>query len=625
MISEQNVPPVSMSMAPSSTESGDVRYQVRRELLQAAAMQARDGGASLVFINAIIGWIGWSHGRRTAGAVVVLLSIAIAAWRVVLARRLRVDALGPKEVLRGEREFEGNALLTSLMCAVTMTFIYPVATGLTTVLIGAALGAMLTVATLFVSLVGRAFLLYALPQLLTLFAVCLLDSRVYSALFACVIPVFYLTLYRTARQYRSVTELAIGRRIDSDAANVGLRLAKEQAEAGNVAKAQFLANMSHEIRTPINGVLGALDLLGRDALSPEQRKLLDTATLSGEALLALLNEVLDFSKIEAGRLHLLNEPLLLRPVLAAVVDLLAPMAQRKGLGLSTEFDPALPARVKGDSGRIRQLLLNLISNAIKFTDQGHVAVRAQYEPGSGNAPSALLLEIEDTGIGIPAEAMPRLFTPFFQADQSDQRRFGGTGLGLVISSRLTEAMGGTISVDSKIGQGSTFRIRLPLDPIADAPTTEPAAPVDGRQPQFLTGNVLLVEDNRINRMLAVTMLKSLGIKVTEAENGKVALQRMEESCFDLVLMDCQMPEMDGFQATREIRVREHSGLALRTPIIAVTANALVGDSDRCLQAGMDAYLPKPYSLDQLRTMITPWLGDGVSGHHPQGSGHGRKS
>jgi signal transduction histidine kinase len=596
-------------LAGRAAESEEVRYQVRRELLQTAVVEARGGGASLVFINAIIAWIGWSRGQEVAGAVVVVLSVVIAAWRYLLARRLRPEALACADIGRAEREFEGNALLTSVMSVVTMTFIYPATSAQSAILIMAALGAMLTVATLFVSLVGRAFQLYALPQLLALFAVCLLDARAYSPLFACVIPVFYLTLRRTARQYRSVTEMAIARRIDSDAANIRLRLAKEQAEAGNLAKAQFLANMSHEIRTPMNGVLGALDLLAHSKITPEQRKLLSTATASSEALLTVLNEVLDFSKIEAGRLELVNEPLLLRPVLNSVLELLSPMAQRKGLALSLEFDPSLPARVRGDAGRIRQVLLNLIGNAVKFTDRGRVSVRARRAPGGSDSRLALVLEVEDTGIGIAPEAMPRLFTPFFQADQSDRRRFGGTGLGLVISKRLTEAMGGELSVESSPARGSTFRMKLPLEALPDTLAAVPAAAA--APPVPLAGKVLLVEDNLVNRMLAVAMLDKLGIAVTEAGDGLAALKHLEASRFDLVLMDCQLPVMDGFEATREIRARERGALAPRTPIIAVTANALSGDSERCLQAGMDGYLAKPYTLDSLRETLMPWLAKGA--------------
>jgi two-component system, sensor histidine kinase len=591
-----------------AAELGDIQYQTRRELLQTAVKQARDGGVSLVFINTIIGWIGWSGRQKAAGAAVAILSILIAAWRFILARRLDLLTLTSKGMVRAEREFEGSAFLTSAMCVLTLIFIYPATSGRTSILIMAAVGAMLTVATLFVSLVGRAFYFYSIPQLLALVAVCLLDPRAYSPLFACVIPVYFLTLRRTARGYKSVTEMAIQRRIDSEASNIKLIQAKDQAEAGNVAKAQFLANMSHEIRTPLNGVVGSLDLLTHQDLRPEQLKLLGTAISSSEALLTLLNEVLDFSKIEAGSLVLLIEPMRLQPVLSSVVDLFAPLAHDKGLQLSMEFDPSLPAWVKGDAGRIRQVLLNLIGNAVKFTDSGHVKVRAKREPGLSDDRPRLSLEVEDTGIGISPEALPRLFTPFFQADQSNRRRFGGSGLGLVISKRLTEAMGAELLVESEPGRGSTFLFKLPLEPLSHSPGALLSEMAATHAPAPLKGNVLLVEDNPVNRTLAVAMLNRLGIEPTEAENGLAALQAMDGTSFDMVLMDCQMPVMDGFEATRAIRAREHGQLVTRTPIVAITANALSGDAERCLQAGMDAYLAKPYTLKALCEILAPWLG-----------------
>jgi signal transduction histidine kinase len=584
-----------MSVDPPARPALDrdsVQFQVRREMLQAALIEARDGALPLVFTSAIVAWIGWGHGVAAAGAVVLGLSVAIAAWRVSLWHRLVNRNLTPPEIARGEREFEGSAFVTSLMSAITVALVFPAATGISAILVIAAVCAMLAVATLFVGLVGRAFEYYVVPQLAALFAVTLLDSRVYSPVFAIAVPVFFLTLRRAALRHRAAIELAIRRRIETDAANT--------------AKTQFLANMSHEIRTPMNGVLGALDLLGRGELAAEQRRLLETATSSGESLLALLNEVLDFAKIEAGRLELVHEPLSVRGVLLSAANLFSPLAQRKGLTLTTDLDPALPIRVLGDAARLRQVVLNLVGNAIKFTDTGRIVVRARRGPGGTDARPIVVIEVEDTGVGIDAEVVPRLFTAFFQADQSSQRRFGGSGLGLVISKRLTEAMGGELTLASTSARGSVFRVSLPLEALPDPGETE-TTPAVATPSSQLSGTVLLVEDNPVNRMLAGAMLKKLGIVVIEAENGELALQELRRAPVDLVLMDCQMPVKDGFATTRELREFERLTPTARTPVVAITANALSGDADRCFQAGMDAYLAKPFTLDQLRETIAPWL------------------
>jgi CheY-like chemotaxis protein len=280
------------------------------------------------------------------------------------------------------------------------------------------------------------------------------------------------------------------------------------------------------------------------------------------------------------------------------------------LALEVEIDPAFPARVRGDAARIRQVLLNLIGNAVKFTERGNVTVRVRRAREERTGRSVAVFEVADTGIGIPAAALPDLFAPFHQVDQSDRRRFGGSGLGLVISKRLVEAMGGEILVESEPGRGSTFRVSLPLEEVAGPVESAPETPAAGASAARLAGKLLLVEDNAINRKVGQAMLRALGLEVIEAENGREAIDRLAREPVDLVLMDCQMPVMDGFATTREIRERERAALAPRTPIVAVTAHALSGDASRCLQAGMDAYLSKPYTRDQLREAIAPWLARG---------------
>jgi len=592
----------------AETPAADLRVtaQVRRELLRTALLESWDGALSLVFTAAVLAWIAWTVRQPVAGAAVLAISIVVALWRALMLRRLLAAESRAAQTVPTEREFGVHAFLSGMIATVTAAFIYPASSGIHIALVIAAFAAMISVATLYITLVGRALSYYLLPQLLAFFVVSLADPRVYSPLFALGIPVFYLTLRRAAQRHRAAVELAITRRIETDAINVALAQAKTRAEAASVAKTQFLANMSHEIRTPMTGVLGALGLVSSDELGPQQRELVEIATSSSEALLTVLNEVLDFAKIEAGNLELVNEPLRIHAVVASTIKLFAPLAQRRGLTLAADIDPAVPMRVKGDAARIRQVLMNLVGNAVKFTERGAVTVRVRRAADAAPAsPTTVVFEVTDTGIGIPAEALPELFAPFHQVDASDGRRFGGTGLGLVISKRLVDAMGGGISVESEPGRGSTFRVALPLTEIAGEAesTTASAARAE------LAGRVLLVEDNAINRETVHAMLHALGIGVVAAEHGQEALERLAGESFDLILMDCQMPVMDGFSAAREIRERERARLAPRTPIIAVTAHALGDDSERCLQSGMDAYLAKPFTRDQLREAITPWLAD----------------
>lgn len=384
--------------------------------------------------------------------------------------------------------------------------------------------------------------------------------------------------------------------------NRALVRAKEDAVRRAQTRARFLASMSHEIRTPLNGVLGMLELALEGTLAPSQRNQLEIAHRAGESLLGLLNDILDISKVEAGKLDLEVISFDLRKLIAECATIHGEQARRKGLEFTTEVETELAPRYLGDPTRIRQVVNNLLSNAIKFTESGRIAIHL------AQTPEGIRLEIRDTGIGMSRDALDRIFSPFSQAATDTTRRYGGTGLGLALCQQLVERMHGQIRVDSRENEGTWFTVLLPLpaDSNAGEDTATPAAP--GESAAHRSCRILLVEDNRVNQIVASGLLQKMGHEVDHADNGERALAALALKPYDLVLMDCQMPVMDGYEATRRIRQNpQWSGL----PVIAVTANVMAGDRDECLAAGMDDYITKPYSRKVLSDMILRWAARGA--------------
>ena len=381
-----------------------------------------------------------------------------------------------------------------------------------------------------------------------------------------------------------------------------LKQARDRAEEMSQAKGEFLANMSHEIRTPMNGVIGTLQLLSDTDLGNAQQEYVDTAHKSAQSLLTILNDILDLSKIEAGKLNIELIPLELREIVTELITLHTMTADEKAIQLVADIDEKIPNILIGDPTRIRQILANLISNALKFTEKGHVLVRIRLVSSDDNN-AMVSFEVEDTGVGIEDHVKDKLFNEFTQADGSTTRKYGGTGLGLAIVRQLVEMMHGEFGVESTPGKGSTFWFRIPLE-ISSEQTLKQPNEFEQEFKGTLSGHVLLVEDNPINQMIAQKMLEKIGLESTLAHDGQQALNMLEQNTYDAVLMDCQMPVLDGFEATR--RIREQAALKA-LPVIAMTANVMEGDREKCIAAGMNDYIGKPVIEAALKKTLARWL------------------
>ncbi|MCC6608439.1 MAG: response regulator [Burkholderiales bacterium] len=541
-------------------------------------------------------------------------AVALGGWllahhAVILARYLVLRAYArarpaPEAARRWARRFVAGTVATGLVWGLIGTAFRPPEGH---ALAGVAVVIIVTVGAAGLFTLGQLFTAYCglvLPLLTPALVALMLSGGAAERSYGIVVGVFLVVAIGNARRGARSFADAIRLRLELARTAEEREQARAAAEAASRAKSQFLANMSHEIRTPMNGIVGMAELIASSRLDDRQRRYIEALHHSAESLIDIVNDILDLSKIEAGRLELAAADFDLRASVAEVIELLRVRAEEKGLALELSFADDVPRHVRADPIRLRQVITNLVGNAIKFSERGSVHVSVARGP-SAPAPT-LRFEVADSGIGMTPEQSGRIFEAFTQGDASHTRKYGGTGLGLAISRELVELMGGEIGVTTALGIGSTFWFTAAVERAIECDAAEAAALPEPLAP--LSGHVLLVEDNELNRVVARGMLEALGLTVSVVADGRDAVREVFLRRYDLVLMDCQMPGLDGFEATQRIRARESATRAPgRATIIALTANAAAGDRERCIAAGMDDYLSKPLHMADLHATAGRWL------------------